>query len=238
MMAPAPAPVYNWTGFYLGVNGGWGWAKSDVTIDPTGTSVTDFTTQSGSATANGAVFGGQLGYNWQFAPNWVIGVEGDFDGSGMTATQSAIFPSLLAPGGGRSDSFAASEKIRWLATARGRLGYTWGPGLVYVTGGGAWENVDFNGILSTNLAPGVFGTSIGVSGSNTNSGWTVGGGLEWMLTPNWIARGEYLYYAFNNNGVSNSASFPLCAIGVACGANFTTNDNHVNVLRVGLSYKF
>jgi outer membrane immunogenic protein len=236
--APLPPPP-SWTGFYLGLNGGWGWAKTEATIAQTGDGgLLDFAPVAVSRTANGAVFGGQLGYNWQIAPNWVLGVEGDFDGTGMSRSGSAVFPSILAPGAGRNDAFSADARIQWLATVRGRVGYTWGPGLVYITGGGAWEKREANVLVSSNLAAGVFGTSATGTFSNTKGGWTLGGGYEYMLTPNWIARAEYLYYSFQSDNTLG-LSFPgPCAGATTCGVNVTSSNNNISVVRAGLSYKF
>ena len=237
---PPPAPVYNWTGFYVGVNGGWGWAKTEATVAQTGNGGTlDFNPASLSTRANGALFGGQVGYNYQFGSNWVLGIEGDFDGTGMSKSAGVVFPSLLVTGLGRNDGFAGSAKIDWLATVRGRLGYTWGPGMAYITGGGAWEEVNYSALVSSISASGVFGTSVAGSLSKTNTGWTLGAGFEYMLTPNWIARAEYLYYNFHNDSTL-ALTFPAnpCASATTCGANVSVDSKNVNVLRVGLSYKF
>jgi len=235
---PPPAPVYNWTGFYIGFNGGWGWSRASANIVQTGTPL-DFNPVEVSTKTNGAVFGGQIGYNYQFNSNWVVGVEGDFDGTGMSKSGSAVYPSLLAGAFGRNDAFSAEAKIRWLATVRGRLGYTWGPGMVYITGGGAWEELEGNFLVSSNLATGTFGTSVAGSATSTKSGWTIGGGFQWMLTPSWIARAEYLYYSFNNNNNTLALTFPAptqCA--TPCGVAVTSSNNNINVLRLGLDYKF
>ena len=243
--APAPyvppAPVYNWTGFYVGANGGWGWATGDVDVTATGAAaIADLGTgtHSFSKSINGAVFGGQLGYNYQFNPNWVVGFEGDFDGAGISGTGSTVFQGLgLGVPAGSTDGVTGTAKIKWLATARARLGYTWGPGMVYVTGGGAWEKVSFDVMASGNVGPLQFNeTAIG-SFDHTNSGWTVGGGWEYMITPSWTVRAEYLYYHFNNNNNLLATNFPVCAP-VTCGIASTTTSNHVNVARLGVNYKF
>ena len=122
---PPPSPVYNWTGFYVGVNGGWGWAKTQATVAQTGKEDVDFNPASLSTRANGALFGGQVGYNYQFGSNWVLGIEGDFDGTGMSKSAGVVFPSLLAGGLGRGDGFAEARKsIGWrpFAAASDTLG--------------------------------------------------------------------------------------------------------------------
>ncbi len=141
--APA-ATLFNWTGFYIGAHGGYGWG--------------DF----GGASPEGGFGGGQIGVNYQFAPNWVWGVEADVSGSGV-----------------KDDFLGASVKTDVFGTARLRLGYTVDRTMIYGTGGLAWADTKLNDGL--------------VSNSQTNFGWTIGGGLEYAFAPNWTAKVEYLY---------------------------------------------
>ena len=127
--------------------------------------------------SDGAV-GGQLGYNWQTG-NWVFGIEGDVDGYGArnaTTTHTASDPRLGLV-------VTASEAPNWLASARGRVGYAWDPGLIYITGGGAWANVQ---VIPTDAAA-VSSLTATKSGSRT-----LGGGFG-TGCPNWSLRAEYLY---------------------------------------------
>lgn len=236
---PLAAPVQSWTGLYIGANGGWGWANANATVSPFGPdSLADFGTQTiGGNNANGAVFGGQIGYNWQFAPLWVLGIEGDVDGGGAGSTHNVTIASGLMPGIGNV-GLGASSKLDYLATVRGRIGYVWGPGLLYFTGGGAWAGFNHDGIISTNTAPGTYGQSAVGSWSDTASGYVLGGGYEWMIANHWMARAEYLYYGFGNNNNSRSFAFPACNSGVACGANVSVGNANISVARFGLSYKF
>jgi outer membrane immunogenic protein len=207
----AVAPT--WTGLYLGVNGGWGWtSSSNVTFDTV--PVGGFPAFTFAQNASGPVFGGQLGYNWQ-AGNWVFGVEGDVDGVGTQKN----FKSFAEPTTGLT--FSASASPNWLASLRGRLGYTWGPGMIYLTGGGAWEGVQFN--TSDAVASSSF--------TNTRSGWTIGGGYEWMIAPNWMVRAEYLYYGFS--GTVNNVT-PILGGGVS----HSWSNTNTSVARIGLNYKF
>ena len=119
MVTKAPAyvsPVYNWTGFYLGVNGGGAW----------GTSAWDST---GSFDTSGGMIGGTLGYNWQYG-QWVLGFEGDIDWANVKGSTSR--PLCLS---------SCSTENSWLGTARGRLGYAFDRWLPYVTGGAAFGDV-------------------------------------------------------------------------------------------------
>lgn len=217
---PPAAVGPTWTGLYLGFNGGWEWSQNNnVTFtDQPAAGIVPFPALSLSQESSGAVFGGQLGYNYQ-AGNWVFGIEGDVDGVGSQRS----FKSVVEPTTGAT--FSASATPRWLASLRGRLGYTWGPGLIYITGGGAWEGAEFN----TSDAGG------SSSFTNTRSGWTAGAGYEWMIAPNWMVRAEYLYYGFSGN-VNNSA-----AISPVFGGGFINHNwdkMNVNVVRLGLNYKF
>ena len=163
------------------------------------------------------MFGGQLGYNWQTG-NWVFGIEGDVDGYGArNSTHTTGTPTLAV-------AFTASEAPKSLASARGRVGYAWGPGLIYITVGGAWANMAFN----TTDALGV--SSI----TATKSGWTLGGGYEWMFAPNWSLRAEYLDYMFNS-GATTATVFPPPGGGAI---THTWSGANVQIARVGLNYKF
>ena len=177
------APVYQtpvvvaptWTGLYVGANGGWGWASnfntSSTFTDPTGVVV--ITPASSNLNATGAVFGGQLGYNWQTA----IGCGASRVTSTVqisTSSRMSVRPFLAAAGVppfGTTAPFYAN--VNWLATIRGRLGYAWGPGTTDVTGGGAWASLDFNAGGPAN--------DFVFSSTSTKSGWTIGAGYEWLI---------------------------------------------------------
>jgi outer membrane immunogenic protein len=236
----APAvyvPVASWTGFYAGFNAGYGWANSSTTATP-------FQNFPGlvvippfafSQNLNGAVFGFHGGYNYQIA-SWVVGVEGDFDWAGINNASSSL---AISPGSGgtATDGFMAHQNIQWLASIRGRLGYAWGPSLLYVTGGGAWDERNNNLLVSTNTN--VAGAAASAASfSTTKSGWVIGAGYEWMITPNWIVRGEYLHYGFNGGDIT-PVSVP-CGFGgpAVCGVNVSSSNDHIDVVRLGLSYKF
>jgi outer membrane immunogenic protein len=167
--APAMAPLYNWTGPYVGIVGGYGWGHSDQT-DP-GIPFGD-----GSFAVHGGIIGGTLGYNWQQGP-WVFGVEGDYSWADISGSSDACGASSGIP-------HNCGTKLESLGTLRGRIGYALGAAgnwLPYVTGGlavgelNAWD--DF----------------FPASGSDFRAGWTVGGGVEVGLTQNWTAKIEYLY---------------------------------------------
>jgi outer membrane immunogenic protein len=167
--APAyiPPSVYNWTGFYIGVNGGYGWGQSEHSDTLLGVSTGDFD-------LSGGLVGGTVGFNYQAGP-WVWGLEGDLDWANIQGTSGTFLT------GAGLTSYAT--ELRWLSTVRGRLGYAFDRVLPYVTGGLAVGDVraDIN-------TPGATAT-----GSNTQIGWTVGAGVEYGITPNVTAKIEYNY---------------------------------------------
>jgi outer membrane immunogenic protein len=239
---PAAVPLASWTGLYIGFNGGYGWSKTSSTSAPFQNFVSAVPVLSGAVfdeKANGPVFGGQIGYNYQIGAV-VLGVEADFDGAGLNKSSQAVFADpLLGSGGTATNGFMVHHDVEWLATVRGRLGYSWGPSLLYITGGGAWEKRNTDLLLSTDTAAGTFSESSAASFSATKSGWVIGAGYEWMITTNWIARAEYLHYDFRN-GDTNQVNI-ACGVGgpgATCGANFVNDNNHVDVIRLGLNYKF
>ena len=238
--APPVAVAPTWTGVYIGFNGGWGWSNTNNNSLPSAQrprwalcgrfySITA-RWLGGNNNANGPIFGGQLGYNYQVG-TWVFGVEGDVDGANIRPTR---WCSITVPGIGEFiGSGFLNVKQEWLASIRGRLGYTWGPGMIYVTGGGAWTGVQANG-GATSASARETGT---FSNTTTLIGWVAGAGYEWMIAPNWTLRGEYLYYGFTGNNNSNNANalvFPIAGVTVTG----TTGKLNTQVVRVGLDYKF
>ncbi len=210
----APSPGYDWTGFYAGVNLGYGAAS-----DPMELSSFPGSSQRLVIGSAGALGGAQLGYNFQ-AGGWVLGVEGDIQASGLR--QSPICVSTC----GSTNIFLATQELSWLATVRGRLGYSLGPALLYATGGAAFARVKTS--LSSALDP--FPMVVG-NFSETKAGWTTGGGMEAALGGHWSARIEYLYADLGRMSYSlaNPAPAP------APTRDFST-DVREHVFRVGLNY--
>jgi len=228
--APPPVALYNWSGFYIGLHAGAAWSSGDAEWDPLPSPAafgSNTITQNLSDTS--FVGGVHLGYNFMLAPNWLLGIEGDWSWTNNDASWTTpwTFFGTSTPVPGASTTM--SRKIDWLSTVRGRFGYTVTPqALLYVTGGFAFGEVKydataFNGTTYTAT----------FSDSTVKTGWTVGGGLEWALTRNWLLRGEYLFYRLGSeSGTGNSAAFPAFPSG------FNWNAIDIHVARVGVSYKF
>ncbi len=220
--APVAAPLWSWTGFYVGGHVGGGFSEANVSAfapawpsDPG-----NFSTN-----GNGVVGGGQIGFNWQFGPNWVIGIEGDISGTGIR--NNATVPVTVLGNPVPQVNHEADRNIDWMASVRGRLGWTWDRLMIYGTGGAAWADVYYR----TNFGGPALPINASVSKNATLSGWVAGGGVEYAVSNNWTVRGEYLYYDFGSETVLNPTIIP--------GFTYTTNfDNKIHVVRGGVNYKF
>jgi outer membrane immunogenic protein len=250
---PPPAPVYNWTGFYVGGNIGasFGHAKTDYNAAPVtllfGThpesTIPGF---AGSALTEpaGVIGGGQIGYNWQFSPILVAGLEADIQASGerdsINFANSFNFP---IAGGSVTGAVATNyeAKIDWFGTVRGRIGYVFGDGAVmsYVTGGLAYGRVAVDGTSTVSgffVVPGnTFSIPRPIGHSQVNTGWTVGSGTEGrLLIPGWTYKIEYLYVDLGS--LDDSDILPPIT-GVS-GHFFTHTHFTDNIIRLGLNYQF
>jgi outer membrane immunogenic protein len=207
--APVVSRVYDWTGFYFGINGGLGTSRS--------------LTEAGAISrlgGFGGIGGAQLGYNWQFAnligfSNVVLGLETDIQGSGLQDNWTCVM--MCSAGVG----FVENQKLGWLGTARGRVGLANGPVLSYVTAGFAYGNVN---TTITDLSAPAGATSF----SSTRTGWTVGTGVEAALGGNWTGKIEYLYVSLGTQtGANLTAPTPYV---------FSSNVVE-HVFRAGLNYR-
>lgn len=197
-------------GFYLGIEGGGGWADTRHTNAINGI-------HSGDVSINGGLFGGTYGYNLQLG-SWLLGFEGDFSWSGIKKNFHDSIP----------DQFFCSipdspinclTNLRWLGTDRARLGYVWDRLLVYGTAGVAYGNVQGT------LANADFLVSIG---NNTRAGFIFGGGVEWAFASAWSVKAEFLRTDFGTKTtyfISNR--FPE-----------NVSLTNIDVVRVGLNYHF
>ena len=221
------APIaYNWTGWYLGINAGYGFGGTDTSNTSTTTdgalfgapgnfpAGTVFRGPDRSFDLDGALGGGQFGYNFQTA-QWLWGLELDFQGSGIKGSDS------FATGGVTYDT---DSKIDWFGTVRGRIGYAFGNVLPYITGGLAYAHSKTDVTVT-------FGPPFTASNSSVDLGYVVGGGVEAALWGNWTAKVEYLHMGLTAN---NDFAF--------AGTNGSTvhadADINLDIVRGGLNYHF
>jgi outer membrane immunogenic protein len=195
LRTPTSMPYFNWSGIYLGINGGYGWGRSNWTG-----AATDITT--GDFDLSGAMAGGTLGFNLQ-AGGFVLGVEADMDWSDIKGSTAVNCTPLC------------ETANTWLGTVRGRLGVGLDRFLPYLTGG-----IAFGRVTTTVIGAG--------NASNTNLGWTAGGGLEYAFAGRWSAKVEYLYVDLDNSTCDAACS----------GATPFDVDFRSHLVRAGLNYKF
>ena len=192
--APPPlvSPAYNWSGFYIGAMGGYGWDRED---------------------SSGGFGGGTIGYNWQFpGSQFVFGIEVD-------AAGASIKDSLTEDVG---DGIMATEelKINSFGSVTGRAGVAWDAALFYAKGGFAWA------YRKDSISVPEFG--LNVSDSQTHTGYTIGGGVEYLFTPNWSAKAEYMYTSLGSKTYNLGSELELFDSG--------TIDFHT--IKVGVNYHF
>ncbi len=251
---PAADTPYNWTGFYAGVSGGYGWNKGSNSLtgtDPFGiyaiftglppSTVLPGTLDSGS---KGVLGGVSAGYNYQIGQS-LIGVEADFSKANIRGLSSFVSPDF-----GLANPIVTTQqdkKLEWLSTLRGRVGYLPTPALlVFATGGLAFGK----GIASTvtTAAPSSSGGSTNCiagdplasflcsagSSEKTMTGWTLGAGIEAMIAHDWSLKAEYLYYNLGTiYYTSNLTTFFIGAPAIQTTARFNGN-----IGRVGVNYHF
>lgn len=265
--ADVPPPVASWTGFYAGLNAGgaFGDASFNTTATPfsfnpagllagapaTANALAAALASNAGGSGSGFIGGGQLGYNFQFAPAYVLGFEADVQAlASSRRTVSVSSTTSFAPFGFPANSYATtasfSQRLDYLGTVRGRIGYVATPSLLaYATGGLAYGGANVGSSFSlqqtfpgwtTTIVPPISGTG---SASKTAVGWTAGGGLEWMLGSHWSAKAEYLYYDLG------TVSAPVMLTqnvnvttpwATATGQTSSRLDGHI--VRVGVNYRF
>lgn len=215
--APAyAAQVSNWTGFYVGLNAGYGGGESVLGFNVGGLGNADLNTKS-----NGFIGGGQIGYNWQVG-QFLYGLEADIQGS--TVKSSLGFGAFGGLGGAGIGDIGAT--VDYFGTVRGRVGVMpWERTVVYATGGLAYGQTTTNFLLPL--------------GSNTKVGWTVGAGFEYMIAQNWSVKTEYLYVDLGKDNVDLGALAALAGGGggiIPAGA--LTEQSRMHVVRAGVNYHF
>lgn len=213
---PVSSPAPSWTGFYLGVVGGYGWTKTNINAGDLRQNNVGGLTPS-DINPRGGLIGFNVGYNWQVG-SAVFGVEGDYSWSGIKRSMPLTINYTNALG-----NIAANMKadLTYIATLRGRLGYAFDTTLLYVTGGFA------TGKASGQLDANILGAALSFGDSQSHRGWVIGGGAEMMLAPNWTAKAEVLYIDLAERKYAIGGGNVPVGIGMS-----------VTTVRAGLNYKF
>jgi outer membrane immunogenic protein len=259
------AVVYEWTGFYVGLSAGGGFGLGGIDNNVTsafcnivfvGQGCDPGQASSAAAAAvpggfdkthpSGFIGGGQIGYNYQMG--WFVwGVEADFSGADISGSNSKTATAIVFDNTTTIvDTIAgtANQKLDWLGTLRGRVGFVpFTPLLVYATGGLAYGHVSTDTTLSETVT--VTGVPVcpcnatsTASTSSTQFGWTVGGGAEWMFAPHWSLKAEFLYYDLGHVSADMtltelSGGVPFTTIGITSRVNFNGD-----IARGGINYRF
>ena len=218
---PVVAPVYDWTGVYVGVFGGGGFGNHNVN-NSTGQAV-PFADFSANYSSTGGLAGGEVGYRWQ-SGSYVVGVESDLFWTGIRGSDVSQFNNGSFPGVTAVDA----DNWRWGGTLRVRGGFTIDRWLMFFTGGYA-----FGDIQHTNTPP--VGSGLPVDKFNvTANGLTAGAGFAYAITNNISAKFEYRYYNFMGY---NRAASTLTGLTVNGQLPYTTNSSF-SVVSIGLDFKF
>jgi len=244
-MAVAPLPIMTWAGWYVGLNAGVtfggsntpAFAATDITGTAAGVLVAAGATAARPASNNGKlgfIGGGQIGWNWQSGA-LVAGLEADIAGIGNgSSSRTGV---SFEPATATTSFVTVRNKLNYLGTLRGRLGYSVTPSfLLYLTGGLAYGGVSSSATVFQTIAGGAAvatGTSNN-SGGGTRVGYIVGGGAEWMFAQNWSAKLEYSYYDLGSRTAFGVNLLPGGPISVF---QSTTRTNG-HLVRVGLNYHF
>ena len=254
---PAPAPVFSWTGFYVGLSAGYNRSRDNV--DPVGTvAFTDGSAASASTAAaqiaaipsalstneNGFIGGGQIGWNWQWYQFVVLGVEADFSGlTGRGSNTSNTFAQIggAPPGIGIASTTSVDSRLESLGTVRGRIGFALDRLLVFGTGGYAFGGTQSSTTITqscTGACSIVFPSPATGPLSENRGGWAAGGGVEYDFSF-WSVKVEYLHYDLGHETyvtrslASTVDGAPFTTINVASTASFKGD-----LVRIGLNYQF
>jgi outer membrane immunogenic protein len=208
--------AYNWSGFYLGIEGGGIWGKSQNYWNDPSTPIWHGLPETSGIKPNGALIGGTVGYNYQFSNNAVIGIENDISWTNAKGSAPYVLPFTPLTN-------IAETSQSWLDTLRGRLGFAWDRWMVFGTGGVAFTDEQ---LRLCNVAFGCGGQS------KAETGWTAGAGVEYAFAGNWSAKLEYLHIDFGSQYFSRTSD--------TGGGTFHARDVSLkdDIVRAGLNYKF
>lgn len=223
------AQTVNWSGGYLGGLIGYGWKDQDNTI--VGNNALSSTLisagivpSSANLRPSGAMLGGVIGYDYQFAPRFIGGIAVDYSWANLRDSTTAI---------GNLVNRSVDEKISSFGSVRGRLGYLiTDRAMIYATGGWAWANVRVTDLSAGPICGGFIVCASGAS-SNTKSGWVIGGGAEYRLDRNWSLSAEALWADLGTQTTTLTGR-----IGPLPLSYTQSQDAKIGVVRAGLNYRF
>jgi outer membrane immunogenic protein len=219
---PALAP-FSWSGCYVGAHVGAGWGRTDFS-DPSGFLIAPVGQSVGTHSPVGFLGGGQLGCDYQFTSNWVVGLAGDFSFAGIDGqTNDPFFSGKIA-----GQPLTLRSRTDFFGSVTGRVGYNWNNSLIYGKGGVAWSHNKYEA-NNTNCL--IF-TACFSSANDTQTGWTFGAGYEWAFAPRWSVMVEYDHYGF----ASKTLSF-IDPAHPAGAANYGVKTSF-DVAKVGINYRF
>lgn len=235
---PIPQSAYSWTGFHVGGFGGYGISNESAGIAGANTVGnflvgTGLVPNSGKTEARGGVVGVVAGYDYQFAPQWVAGIEADLAYANIKGNDGRTI--TTAPFGfNASLNTTVEQKLDWYGTVRGRLGYLLTPNvMLYGTGGLAYGEV--KGSTTVTLATpikGLNGSAIGTY-DQTKIGYAAGGGVEWAVHPNVVLGAQYTYIDLGTHGYGANA----VVLATPAGVN-TSHKDDFHLATVKASYRF
>ncbi|MDC7789558.1 porin family protein [Rhodoplanes sp. TEM] len=216
---PVVAPVFSWTGCYIGGFVGGAWSADDPTVyDRDGYNVGETWSYKADSSFIG---GGTLGCNWQpVGSPFVLGLEGEvgylsLEGSGYSPFGLEVI---------------SSTKVGdWYGMITGRLGYSWDRAMIYVKGGAAFVDVEHS------IVDAVLPATVAASVSDTKVTWTVGGGIEWAFDMNWSIKAEYMYIGLNGSETSCGVATVTAPVGTFC---WDHDYDGIHTAKIGLNYRF
>jgi outer membrane immunogenic protein len=222
---PPRPPAFSWSSCYVGGHVGWGWSRTTLQDVSPSSALIDASSSSRVAGVNGsgAIFGGQLGCDFELGNNFVFGMSGSAAGTTIT--------------GKAADPFATETlqaKTEFLGDLSLRVGYDWDRVLLYLKGGGALAQNQYSDSALFAATGGTFTSSSTVTA--TPFGGVVGAGIEWAFARNWSAFVEYDHYFFSSNTVT--FSFPAAG-GFSAPGNFLVNVNQsIDAVKGGINLRF
>jgi outer membrane immunogenic protein len=231
---PPPPPAFTWTGPYIGGQIGYAWGPSTFDLLGLDLKTLDVLVLTSSNSPSGVVGGAHVGYLYQIS-QFVIGLEGSVDGTSLRANAQFSLPDFISS----NNVLSAHATADVQGTVRGKLGFAWDGVLIYGTGGVAFGGFTSNLILN-GLTPTTVPFPIGNRYfSNSLTGWTAGGGIQYAVTDNWWVFAEYRYIDFGsfNNTLANNFTPKKKLLGIAV-VNNSNPQLQENQVQVGFSYRF